>query len=175
MVFEVEETAGNADNRPISHILKPGSLEFVAASAAADAAIERAGRAEVLQGELAKTWGAVMVDYEKWAPCRAQLTRAAEISKSASAPDSPEVAAAHVELGICLVRSSDVREALAQYERALAINQRNDSDAGSALEKNLHPPGSGARAGSLDPIGHWGEYGGRVMTTAFAALCLAEL
>lgn len=44
-----------------------------------------------------------------------------------------------------------------------------------ALEKNLHPPGSGARAGSLDPIGHWGEAGGRVMTTAFAALCLAEL
>ena len=43
------------------------------------------------------------------------------------------------------------------------------------LEKNLHHPGTGASAGSLDPVGHWGEYGGRIMTTAFAALCLAQL
>jgi len=43
------------------------------------------------------------------------------------------------------------------------------------LEQNLHPSGSGARSGSLDPVGHWGGYGGRIMATAFCALCLAEL
>jgi hypothetical protein len=43
------------------------------------------------------------------------------------------------------------------------------------LEKNLHPHGSGARAGSLDPLGSWGTHGGRIMTTAFCALCLAQL
>jgi len=43
------------------------------------------------------------------------------------------------------------------------------------LEKNLHQPGTGARAGSLDPVGSWGKHGGRIMTTAFCALCLAQL
>ena len=43
------------------------------------------------------------------------------------------------------------------------------------LEKNLHEPGAGARAGSLDPVGSWGKHGGRIMTTAFCALCLAQL
>lgn len=43
------------------------------------------------------------------------------------------------------------------------------------LENNLHATGSGARTGSLDPVGHWGREGGRIMTTAFAALCLAQL
>jgi hypothetical protein len=45
----------------------------------------------------------------------------------------------------------------------------------TTLERNLHQPGSGARTGSLDPVGSWGKDGGRVMTTAFCALCLAQL
>ena len=46
----------------------------------------------------------------------------------------------------------------------------------STLERNIHKPGTGARAGSLDPNGTFGRNnGGRVMTTAFCALCLALL
>ena len=41
-----------------------------------------------------------------------------------------------------------------------------------ALLKNQHAPGSGARAGSWDPVGVWGAEGGRVYATAILALAL---
>jgi hypothetical protein len=42
----------------------------------------------------------------------------------------------------------------------------------AALLPAQHPPGSGARAGSWDPIGVWGDDGGRVYSTALLALAL---
>jgi hypothetical protein len=42
-----------------------------------------------------------------------------------------------------------------------------------AVLKSQHPAGSGARAGSWDPIDPWGEDGGRVYSTALLALALA--
>jgi len=42
----------------------------------------------------------------------------------------------------------------------------------AALLKSQHPMGSGARAGSWDPIGPWGDDGGRVYSTALMALSL---
>jgi len=39
------------------------------------------------------------------------------------------------------------------------------------FERAQHPPNSGARTGSFDPIGAWGEDGGRVYATAIMALC----
>jgi len=42
-----------------------------------------------------------------------------------------------------------------------------------ALLKNQNPAGSGARAGSWDPAGPWGDDGGRVYSTALMALSLA--
>ena len=41
-----------------------------------------------------------------------------------------------------------------------------------AVLKSQQPPGSGARAGSWDPIDPWGEEGGRVYSTALMALAL---
>jgi len=41
-----------------------------------------------------------------------------------------------------------------------------------ALLRSQQPPGSGARAGSWDPIDPWGEEGGRVYSTALMALAL---
>jgi len=43
-----------------------------------------------------------------------------------------------------------------------------------ALLKHQHPSGSGARTGSWDPIGAWGDDGGRVYSTAILALALAH-
>ena len=43
----------------------------------------------------------------------------------------------------------------------------------AALLPSQHPAGSGARAGSWDPIDPWGEDGGRVYSTALMALALA--
>jgi hypothetical protein len=42
-----------------------------------------------------------------------------------------------------------------------------------AVLRSQHPAGSGARAGSWDPIDPWGEDGGRVYSTAILALSLA--
>ena len=41
-----------------------------------------------------------------------------------------------------------------------------------AIVKHQHPKGSGARTGSWDPIGPWGNDGGRVYSTAIMVLCL---
>ncbi len=42
-----------------------------------------------------------------------------------------------------------------------------------ALLKSQHPPGSGACAGSWDPVDPWGDGGGRVYSTALLALALS--
>ncbi len=42
-----------------------------------------------------------------------------------------------------------------------------------AVLRSQHPAGSGARTGSWDPIGVWGDDGGRVYSTALMALALA--
>ncbi len=42
----------------------------------------------------------------------------------------------------------------------------------TAVERHQHPNGSGARAGSWDPIGPWGPDGGRVYSTAILTLAL---
>lgn len=44
-----------------------------------------------------------------------------------------------------------------------------------SLSGLVHRRGSGARTGSIDPLTSWGPRGGRVMTTALASLCFAEL
>jgi len=41
-----------------------------------------------------------------------------------------------------------------------------------AIVKNQHGQGSGARTGSWDPIGVWGDDGGRVYSTAVLVMCL---
>jgi hypothetical protein len=43
----------------------------------------------------------------------------------------------------------------------------------AALLPSQHAPGSGARTGSWDPVGPWGNDGGRVYSTAVMALALA--
>ena len=40
------------------------------------------------------------------------------------------------------------------------------------LVKNQHPKGSGARAGSFDPVGPWQFEGGRIYSTALLTMCL---
>jgi hypothetical protein len=42
----------------------------------------------------------------------------------------------------------------------------------SAIVRHQHPKGSGPRAGSWDPIGVWGDDGGRVYSTATMVMCL---
>jgi hypothetical protein len=41
-----------------------------------------------------------------------------------------------------------------------------------AILQHQHPAGSGSRTGSWDPIGCWGDDGGRVYSTALMTMCL---
>ena len=41
-----------------------------------------------------------------------------------------------------------------------------------AVVESQHPKGSGSRHGSWDPIGAWGDDGGRVYSTACMTMCL---
>ena len=41
-----------------------------------------------------------------------------------------------------------------------------------AIVNHQHQKGTGARTGSWDPIGCWGDDGGRVYSTAMLAMCL---
>ena len=44
-----------------------------------------------------------------------------------------------------------------------------------AILNHQHPKRSGSRTGSWDPIGVWGEDGGRVYSTALMLLCLESI
>ena len=64
------------------------------------------------------------------------------------------------------------------YYASIALAQLGDSSESSAWTVTLrewlvmHQRTAGSLAGSWDPIGRWGGYGGRVYSTALGALCL---
>lgn len=62
---------------------------------------------------------------------------------------------------------------------SMVLQQTGEEKWTKALEAALlagqNPPGSGAKAGSWDPIDPWGAEGGRLYATAMAILCLETL
>ncbi|MHC4668670.1 MAG: prenyltransferase/squalene oxidase repeat-containing protein [Planctomycetota bacterium] len=61
---------------------------------------------------------------------------------------------------------------MALFEVGGAAWKRWNQQMLTAIVQHQHPRGSGARTGSWDPIGVWGDNGGRVYATALMTMCL---
>ncbi|MHC4136132.1 MAG: hypothetical protein ACYS0K_14225, partial [Planctomycetota bacterium] len=61
---------------------------------------------------------------------------------------------------------------LALFQTGGAYWRKWNENMKDAIVKNQHQKGSGSRTGSWDPIGVWGDDGGRVYSTAVLVMCL---